>query len=54
MPQLNTAPWLTTMLFTWSVLLSILLIQIIYFYPPCELQPEESPSHLTSSWTWPW
>nr|YP_010956657.1 ATP synthase F0 subunit 8 [Trachonurus sulcatus]WMY89750.1 ATP synthase F0 subunit 8 [Trachonurus sulcatus] len=56
MPQLNTAPWLTTMLFAWSILLLVLLTQVINFCPPCELQMEE-PAPLTastSSWTWPW
>nr|WNH37131.1 ATP synthase F0 subunit 8 [Ventrifossa mucocephalus] len=54
MPQLNTAPWLTTMLFAWSVLLSILLVQVVNFFPPCELRAEEFTPHLTSPWSWPW
>nr|WNH37105.1 ATP synthase F0 subunit 8 [Sphagemacrurus grenadae] len=54
MPQLNTAPWLTIMLFAWLMLLSVLLTQVINFCSPCELHPEESASHTTSSWNWPW
>nr|YP_009114948.1 ATP synthase F0 subunit 8 [Goniurosaurus luii]AIZ35726.1 ATP synthase F0 subunit 8 [Goniurosaurus luii] len=53
MPQLNPAPWFTTLLFTWMILLLLLkpkLLQMMYLKTPKITQS----NFKNPMWTWPW
>nr|QUJ18403.1 ATP synthase protein 8 [Chrysiptera taupou] len=54
MPQLNPAPWLLIMLFSWVVFLIIIPPKILSHATPNEptLQSIETPK--AEPWAWPW
>nr|BCO16611.1 ATPase subunit 8 [Lucasium damaeum] len=53
MPQLNPAPWFTTFLISWAILLILLTPKLSSNAMPHPPQPNTD-SLTTMPWTWPW
>nr|YP_001491257.1 ATP synthase F0 subunit 8 [Spicara maena]BAF51768.1 ATPase subunit 8 [Spicara maena]BAQ20881.1 ATPase subunit 8 [Spicara maena] len=54
MPQLNPAPWLTILVFSWVIFLTILPLKIVAHTFPNEPTLKSADTPKTESWTWPW
>nr|WNH20325.1 ATP synthase F0 subunit 8 [Asterorhombus filifer] len=54
MPQLNPAPWFATLLFSWLILLALVLPKILSFTIPADTLPQRSASMVKPTWTWKW
>nr|YP_004347617.1 ATP synthase F0 subunit 8 [Omegophora armilla]BAK10033.1 ATPase subunit 8 [Omegophora armilla] len=54
MPQLNPAPWLLIMLFSWFVFLTFLPPKIMAHTFPNEPTPQNTQALKTKPWTWTW
>nr|YP_009311649.1 ATP synthase F0 subunit 8 [Canthophrys gongota]BAV70604.1 ATPase subunit 8 [Canthophrys gongota] len=54
MPQLNPAPWLAILMFSWLIFLAILPTKIMSHTTPNDPGSLASESHKTEPWNWPW
>nr|YP_002907482.1 ATP synthase F0 subunit 8 [Papyrocranus congoensis]BAH58965.1 ATPase subunits 8 [Papyrocranus congoensis] len=54
MPQLNPAPWLLILLFSWFVFLMIALPKITKHDLIGEPAPKTIKTHDSTKWFWPW
>nr|YP_009685950.1 ATP synthase F0 subunit 8 [Nothobranchius thierryi]QDW10531.1 ATP synthase F0 subunit 8 [Nothobranchius thierryi] len=54
MPQLNPAPWLSLMIFTWLVFLIIIPPKVLAHFSPNNALMQDMNDLKTESWTWPW
>nr|YP_010956826.1 ATP synthase F0 subunit 8 [Nealotus tripes]WMY89971.1 ATP synthase F0 subunit 8 [Nealotus tripes]WNH17178.1 ATP synthase F0 subunit 8 [Nealotus tripes]BAN83715.1 ATPase subunit 8 [Nealotus tripes] len=54
MPQLNPAPWLAIMAFSWLVLLTVIPPKILAHTYPKEPTPQSTEKPKGDSWAWPW
>nr|YP_008815551.1 ATP synthase F0 subunit 8 [Scleropages jardinii]AGY95385.1 ATP synthase F0 subunit 8 [Scleropages jardinii]UNI92166.1 ATP synthase F0 subunit 8 [Scleropages jardinii]UNI92179.1 ATP synthase F0 subunit 8 [Scleropages jardinii]UNI92192.1 ATP synthase F0 subunit 8 [Scleropages jardinii] len=54
MPQLNPAPWLLVMLFSWLVLLTVIPPKITSLYFMNEPLSQAIKKHPLMTWNWPW
>nr|WNH22236.1 ATP synthase F0 subunit 8 [Pronotogrammus martinicensis] len=54
MPQLNPNPWLTILVFSWLIFLTLLPQKITAHTYPNELSRQPRQAYKTQSWTWPW
>nr|YP_010335529.1 ATP synthase F0 subunit 8 [Leiognathus brevirostris]UNI91568.1 ATP subunit 8 [Leiognathus brevirostris]BAQ20829.1 ATPase subunit 8 [Nuchequula nuchalis] len=57
MPQLNPSPWLSILVFSWLVFLTILPLKVTaHIYPnePAPQTAQTTDTLKTESWTWPW
>nr|QUJ18203.1 ATP synthase protein 8 [Pholidichthys leucotaenia] len=54
MPQLNPAPWFTTMIFSWSIFLVLVPMKILTYNFPNNLNPQTTKPRHTKPWSWPW
>nr|NP_443623.1 ATP synthase F0 subunit 8 [Zeus faber]YP_010390231.1 ATP synthase F0 subunit 8 [Zeus faber]UPV69487.1 ATP synthase F0 subunit 8 [Zeus faber]BAB70317.1 ATPase subunit 8 [Zeus faber] len=54
MPQLNPAPWLMILLFSWMVFLTMVPPKVLAHNFPNEPTVQDSKTTETSPWTWPW
>nr|YP_001054819.1 ATP synthase F0 subunit 8 [Olisthops cyanomelas]BAF46848.1 ATPase subunit 8 [Olisthops cyanomelas] len=54
MPQLNPAPWLIIMVFTWLVFLAILPPKVLAHDFPNEPTTQSTKKSEPSPWSWPW
>nr|YP_009543426.1 ATP synthase F0 subunit 8 [Gobiopterus lacustris]AYU71245.1 ATP synthase F0 subunit 8 [Gobiopterus lacustris] len=54
MPQLNPAPWLMIFLFSWLILLTVVIPKTLSHSFPAEPTPLSSKAQETTPWTWPW
>nr|YP_008379259.1 ATP synthase F0 subunit 8 [Aesopia cornuta]AGQ46047.1 ATP synthase subunit 8 [Aesopia cornuta]BBC27520.1 ATPase subunit 8 [Aesopia cornuta] len=54
MPQLNPAPWLAILIFSWLVFLTILPPKTIGHSFPNEPTPLSSKTPKTNPWNWLW
>nr|AGI48853.1 ATP synthase F0 subunit 8 [Pennahia argentata] len=54
MPQLNPAPWLAIMLFSWLTFLIVLPPKISAHLFPNEPTLQSTDKSKTSAWNWPW
>nr|AGZ18955.1 ATP synthase F0 subunit 8 [Epicrionops cf. marmoratus UMMZ 190478] len=53
MPQLNPAPWLTIMLFSWVIFLTIIPTKVIKHAQASNVTSAPEHKH-HAPWTWPW
>nr|WNH21521.1 ATP synthase F0 subunit 8 [Labrisomus nuchipinnis] len=54
MPQLNPAPWLAILVFSWLVFLTIIPPKILAHVYPNEPSSPTSKDTATDTWAWPW
>nr|YP_010388706.1 ATP synthase F0 subunit 8 [Cepola schlegelii]UPQ43873.1 ATP synthase F0 subunit 8 [Cepola schlegelii] len=54
MPQLNPAPWLGILLFTWLVFLFILPPKVMAHLSLSNPTPKDSKKTKVKSWSWLW
>nr|YP_010156091.1 ATP synthase F0 subunit 8 [Leiognathus ruconius]QQY85692.1 ATP synthase F0 subunit 8 [Leiognathus ruconius] len=57
MPQLNPAPWLSILVFSWLIFLTILPLKTTAHTFPNEPSPQTNQianTPKTEPWTWPW
>nr|YP_010257617.1 ATP synthase F0 subunit 8 [Jaydia carinatus]QKV48961.1 ATP synthase F0 subunit 8 [Jaydia carinatus]QVY58575.1 ATP synthase F0 subunit 8 [Jaydia carinatus] len=54
MPQLNPAPWLMILVFSWLVFLTVIPPKIIAHSFPNEPTSQAAQKPKTESWNWPW
>nr|YP_009408775.1 ATPase subunit 8 [Etheostoma okaloosae]ASK85704.1 ATPase subunit 8 [Etheostoma okaloosae] len=54
MPQLNPAPWLATLVFSWLVFLIVVPMKILAHIYPNGLTSQSTQNPETAPWTWPW
>nr|WNH37002.1 ATP synthase F0 subunit 8 [Erotelis smaragdus] len=54
MPQLNPAPWLMILLFSWLIFLTILPTKIMAHTFPNEPALQSTQVPKTEPWFWPW
>nr|YP_009128810.1 ATP synthase F0 subunit 8 [Trichopodus leerii]AJR33108.1 ATP synthase F0 subunit 8 [Trichopodus leerii]AKS28308.1 ATP synthase subunit 8 [Trichopodus leerii] len=54
MPQLNPAPWLTILIFSWLVFLIIIPPKITAHIFPNEPSLKNTEKVKTEPWNWPW
>nr|YP_002907495.1 ATP synthase F0 subunit 8 [Xenomystus nigri]BAH58978.1 ATPase subunits 8 [Xenomystus nigri]BAJ54263.1 ATPase subunits 8 [Xenomystus nigri] len=54
MPQLNPAPWLLILLFSWFVLLVMIPPKIMSHHLTDEPTHQTTKKHDSTNWTWPW
>nr|AIT59270.1 ATP synthase F0 subunit 8 [Mugil cephalus]BAB70187.1 ATPase subunit 8 [Mugil cephalus] len=54
MPQLNPAPWLLILLFSWLIFLTIIPPKILSHTSPNEPAHQSAEKPKTEVWTWPW
>nr|YP_009434353.1 ATPase subunit 8 [Odontobutis haifengensis]ATE80923.1 ATPase subunit 8 [Odontobutis haifengensis] len=54
MPQLNPAPWLMILMFTWLVFTTILPPKLLSHITPNKLTQQSTQSPKTEHWNWPW
>nr|WNH22457.1 ATP synthase F0 subunit 8 [Citharichthys spilopterus]WNH37981.1 ATP synthase F0 subunit 8 [Paralichthyidae sp.] len=54
MPQLDPAPWFSTLALSWLTLLTIIPMKIMGFEYPNETSPRNAWKTNTCLWTWPW
>nr|BAH58952.1 ATPase subunits 8 [Notopterus notopterus] len=53
MPQLNPAPWLLVLLFSWLVFLTMIPTKIMHHFTG-DPAPQVAKKYTPTSWTWPW
>uniref|UniRef100_UPI0030FEDE3D ATP synthase F0 subunit 8 n=1 Tax=Prionotus nudigula TaxID=1421438 RepID=UPI0030FEDE3D len=54
MPQLNPAPWLAILAFTWLVFLTILPLKVLAHKFPNEPTLSSTQIPKPEPWSWPW
>nr|YP_009355498.1 ATP synthase F0 subunit 8 [Lates japonicus]ASR74915.1 ATP synthase F0 subunit 8 [Lates japonicus]BAX03803.1 ATPase subunit 8 [Lates japonicus]BBU25778.1 ATPase subunit 8 [Lates japonicus] len=54
MPQLNPAPWLTILVFSWLIFLTMIPPKILAHSFPNEPTPHSAQMPKTDPWVWPW
>nr|QWS05848.1 ATP synthase F0 subunit 8 [Odontobutis obscura] len=54
MPQLDPAPWLMILTFTWIVLIMILPLKVLAHITPNKLTQQNAQKPKTKYWNWPW
>nr|WNH20390.1 ATP synthase F0 subunit 8 [Bathypterois grallator] len=54
MPQLNPAPWLLTLLFSWLVFLIVIPPKVVNHIFPYEPTPLNVKKAKSDPWNWPW
>nr|YP_009990520.1 ATP synthase F0 subunit 8 [Centrolabrus exoletus]QNM99770.1 ATP synthase F0 subunit 8 [Centrolabrus exoletus] len=54
MPQLNPAPWLAILLFSWLIFLTFLPQKVLAHTFPNEPTSQSAESPKTEPWNWPW
>nr|YP_010585313.1 ATP synthase F0 subunit 8 [Prototroctes maraena]UZX49241.1 ATP synthase F0 subunit 8 [Prototroctes maraena]WJQ22691.1 ATP synthase F0 subunit 8 [Prototroctes maraena] len=54
MPQLNPAPWLAILVFTWVIYLTVIPPKILGHIFPNDPAAEAPYQLVFESWTWPW
>ncbi|YP_009054548.1 ATP synthase F0 subunit 8 (mitochondrion) [Anabas testudineus] len=54
MPQLNPAPWLLILLFSWLVFLTIIPQKVLAHTFPNDPAPKTSKTFKMETWNWPW
>nr|YP_009707746.1 ATP synthase F0 subunit 8 [Grammatobothus polyophthalmus]QES95364.1 ATP synthase F0 subunit 8 [Grammatobothus polyophthalmus] len=54
MPQLNPAPWLMILLFSWLVFLTIVPNKVMMYTSPNEITTQDEKLLGKNLWNWPW
>nr|YP_009059896.1 ATP synthase F0 subunit 8 [Neoachiropsetta milfordi]AFH09389.1 ATP synthase F0 subunit 8 [Neoachiropsetta milfordi]BAP58981.1 ATPase subunit 8 [Neoachiropsetta milfordi] len=54
MPQLNPAPWLAILVFSWLIFLTVIPSKIMGHAFPNEPTSQSTETPLMNSWNWPW
>nr|ATN41113.1 ATP synthase F0 subunit 8 [Podocnemis expansa]DBA36333.1 TPA_inf: ATP synthase F0 subunit 8 [Podocnemis expansa] len=54
MPQLNPDPWLSTLLLSWLIMITIIQPKIYSHLTTNQISTKTKKSPTTSPWTWPW
>nr|YP_010873295.1 ATP synthase F0 subunit 8 [Betta coccina]WGV34515.1 ATP synthase F0 subunit 8 [Betta coccina] len=54
MPQLNPAPWLAILIFSWFVFLTIIPPKVMTHTFPNEPVFKSTKKSTTEPWNWPW
>nr|QJQ72480.1 ATP synthase F0 subunit 8 [Gerres erythrourus] len=54
MPQLNPAPWLMILVFSWTTFLAIVPPKVMAHQFPNEPTPRSTEKLTKDSWNWPW
>nr|YP_009692499.1 ATP synthase subunit 8 [Asterorhombus intermedius]QEH58976.1 ATP synthase subunit 8 [Asterorhombus intermedius] len=54
MPQLNPAPWFAILVFSWLILLTLVISKVLNFILPCDTLPQQTASMHKPTWTWQW
>nr|BCD56068.1 ATP synthase subunit 8 [Geronticus eremita] len=54
MPQLNPAPWFSTMLAAWLILSLIIQPKLLHFTTTNHPSNKTKMTLKTTPWTWPW
>nr|WNH23055.1 ATP synthase F0 subunit 8 [Bothus maculiferus] len=54
MPQLNPAPWLLVLLFSWLIFLTIIPYKVLDHTTPNEPAARGTQLLHKTTWTWPW
>nr|YP_004347892.1 ATP synthase F0 subunit 8 [Leiodon cutcutia]BAK09877.1 ATPase subunit 8 [Leiodon cutcutia]BCM23403.1 ATP synthase F0 subunit 8 [Leiodon cutcutia] len=54
MPQLNPAPWFSTMLFSWFVFLTFFLPKVVTHIFPNDPATQNTQAFKAGPWTWLW
>nr|YP_008144925.1 ATP synthase F0 subunit 8 [Psenes pellucidus]AGO20420.1 ATPase subunit 8 [Psenes pellucidus]WMI34862.1 ATP synthase F0 subunit 8 [Psenes pellucidus] len=54
MPQLNPAPWLAILVFSWLVFLIIIIPKVMAHTYPNEPTPQSAEKTKGEPWNWPW
>nr|NP_839815.1 ATP synthase F0 subunit 8 [Amia calva]AAR16094.1 ATPase8 [Amia calva]BAB40746.1 ATPase subunits 8 [Amia calva] len=54
MPQLDLAPWVLYLLYSWMILLVVLTPKILGHTFPNEPTTQSAKKPETQSWAWPW
>nr|YP_008593747.1 ATP synthase F0 subunit 8 [Pomatomus saltatrix]BAN83091.1 ATPase subunit 8 [Pomatomus saltatrix] len=54
MPQLDPAPWLSILLFSWLVFLTVLPPKVMAHNFPNEPTPKSADKPKGEAWNWPW
>nr|WHU29523.1 ATP synthase F0 subunit 8 [Elassoma zonatum] len=54
MPQLNPAPWLMILIFSWFVFLTLIPPKVLAHTYPNEPFPRDTKTFETKPWNWPW
>nr|BBU26219.1 ATPase subunit 8 [Anabas testudineus] len=54
MPQLNPAPWLLILLFSWLVFLTIIPQKVLAHTFPNDPAPKALKTSKMETWNWPW
>nr|YP_010015109.1 ATP synthase F0 subunit 8 [Ostorhinchus novemfasciatus]QOI14152.1 ATP synthase F0 subunit 8 [Ostorhinchus novemfasciatus] len=54
MPQLNPAPWLMILVFSWLIFITIIPPKVIAHHFPNEPTSRTAQMPKTNPWNWPW
>nr|YP_010183926.1 ATP synthase F0 subunit 8 [Ostorhinchus fasciatus]YP_010389687.1 ATP synthase F0 subunit 8 [Ostorhinchus pleuron]QVG62690.1 ATP synthase F0 subunit 8 [Ostorhinchus fasciatus]UPT34461.1 ATP synthase F0 subunit 8 [Ostorhinchus pleuron] len=54
MPQLNPAPWLMILVFSWLIFITIIPPKVIAHHFPNEPTSQATQMPKTNPWNWPW
>nr|YP_010390403.1 ATP synthase F0 subunit 8 [Acanthogobius flavimanus]UFH80645.1 ATP synthase F0 subunit 8 [Acanthogobius flavimanus]UPW99362.1 ATP synthase F0 subunit 8 [Acanthogobius flavimanus] len=54
MPQLNPSPWFLILVFSWLVLLVLVVPKVMKFIYPNEATSQSTETSKSNNWTWPW
>nr|YP_007475258.1 ATP synthase F0 subunit 8 [Acentrogobius chlorostigmatoides]AGC93492.1 ATP synthase F0 subunit 8 [Acentrogobius chlorostigmatoides]AKU36820.1 ATP synthase subunit 8 [Acentrogobius sp. QHY-2015] len=54
MPQLNPSPWFAILIFSWLVLLAVVVPKVLAHIFPNNPAPQNAQNPKTEIWTWPW
>nr|AJW75186.1 ATP synthase F0 subunit 8 [Oostethus brachyurus] len=54
MPQLNPSPWFAILIFSWTVLATIVPMKIMAHKSPNNPSALESDTPQNKFWSWPW
>nr|YP_009348113.1 ATP synthase F0 subunit 8 [Bolbometopon muricatum]APW83531.1 ATP synthase F0 subunit 8 [Bolbometopon muricatum] len=54
MPQLNPAPWLTILVFSWLIFLTLLPPKVLSHNFPSDPASQNTKKPKTEPWNWPW
>nr|ALF03616.1 ATP synthase F0 subunit 8 [Macquaria australasica] len=54
MPQLNPAPWFAILVFSWTILLTMLPPKVLAHTLPNDPTPHSTEKPKTEPWNWPW
>nr|YP_009001950.1 ATP synthase F0 subunit 8 [Colistium nudipinnis]AFH09377.1 ATP synthase F0 subunit 8 [Colistium nudipinnis] len=54
MPQLNPAPWLAILIFTWIVFVLVMPEMVMKYSFPNEMTVQSAKAFGTEAWNWPW